>query len=358
MSTTEAPTFTPPKRARLDDVVPFEWLRPARLILMWTYLAGYLWWLKYKGLTVDRFSVAFAVGIFLICAFVGKSWRTWGVLLLDCMAYCVMWLSYEKTRGAADDGVSFFGLFRVKFPLQVTAMRNIDQFLFFGHDPNVVLQQHFWNTRVVRWYDAVAGTTYMTHFVFPMVVMAVLWAISHRQWARYMKRFATLLGVACLLFILLPTVPPWMAGSTQYHYRIIPPLHRNAGRGFYHLGMDSFRGGYQRALSNGNGVAAMPSLHASFALFTPAFFLPWIKPKWVKALVLLFPVIMLTSLVYLAEHWVIDGLIGWALTGASFWCWHWWEDRTRVVRAERARAALPALPPAPELSGAAEVAPA
>jgi hypothetical protein len=348
MSTTEAPTFTPlVGRARLDGVVPFEWLRPARLILMWTYLAGYLWWLKYKGLTVDRISVAMAVGVFLICAFVGKSWRTWGVLLLDCVAYCVMWLGYERTRGAADDGVSILGLFRIKFPLQVTAMRNIDKFLFFGHDPTVVLQQHFWNTTVVRWYDVVASATYMTHFVVPMVVMAVLWAISHRQWARYMKRFATLLGIACLMFILLPTVPPWMAGSAQFPYRIIPALHRNAGRGFYHLGMDSFRNSYAVALSNGNSVAAMPSLHASFALFTPAFFLPWIRPRWLKALVLIFPVLMLTSLVYLAEHWVIDGLIGWALTGGAFWFWRWWENRTRARRAARARVSLPPTPAGP-----------
>jgi hypothetical protein len=28
----------------------------------------------------------------------------------------------------------------------------------------------------------------------------------------------------------------------------------------------------------GNAVAAMPSLHAAFALFVPAFFLPWLRP--------------------------------------------------------------------------------
>jgi hypothetical protein len=50
---------------------------------------------------------------------------------------------------------------------------------------------------------------------------------------------------------------------------------------------------------------------------------------------------MLTSLVYLAEHWVIDGLVGWALTGGAFWFWRWWEDRDRARRAAWARAALP-----------------
>ncbi len=92
-----------------------------------------------------------------------------------------MWYAYERTRGAAD---------ALGFPVQVEAMRNIDRLLFFGNDPNVVLQQHFWNTPV-RWWDVVASSIYYTHFVFPVIALAVLWVVSHRQWVRFMKRFAT-----------------------------------------------------------------------------------------------------------------------------------------------------------------------
>jgi membrane-associated phospholipid phosphatase/cbb3-type cytochrome oxidase subunit 3 len=339
-TTTEAPTFTPASsRLSLRSVVPIDWLRLPRLTMMMFYLATYLWWLRFKGLPIDRVSVAISVGIFLVCAFIGKSWRTWGVLLLDCLFYCVMWLAYERTRGAADEGVSVFGLFTLPHQFQVESVRNIDRALFFGHDPNVVLQDHFWE-KSVRWYDVVASTTYMTHFVLPIIVMAVLWAISHRQWVRFMKRFATLLAVACALFVILPTAPPWMAGSPKYPYQLIHELHRDAGRGFRHLGFKGFTNDYKIQLSNGNAVAAMPSLHASFALIVPAFFLPWIRSKWLKALVLLFPVMMLTSLVYLGEHWVIDGLVGWAITGGAFWFWNTMERRQRVQRATRARVAL------------------
>lgn len=339
-ATAEAPTFVPPStRPGIGSVVPYEYLRPVRITLMFGYLGWYLVWLKVRGLTVDRVSVALLVAAFLVCAFVGRTWRTWGVLLLDCAAYCAMWVSYEATRGAADDGISVLGLFRVKFPIQVETMMHVDRFLFFGNDPNWVLQEHFWQGRI-RWWDVVAGTTYMTHFVFPMIVMAALWATSHRQWVRFMKRFATLLAVGCVMFMVLPTAPPWMLGTPKYPYQIMPELHRNAGRGFYHLGFDSWTTGYKLALSNGNGVAAMPSLHASFALIVPAFFLPWIRWKWVKALMLLFPVIMLASLVYLGEHWVIDGLVGWALTGGCFWFWGRMEQRTRSRRARFARATL------------------
>ena len=52
---------------------------------------------------------------------------------------------------------------------------------------------------------------------------------------------------------------------------------------------------------------------------------------------------MLTSLVYLGEHWVIDGLVGWAIVGGSFWFWNRMERRSRRRRAGRARIALAGL---------------
>ncbi len=315
----------------LADAVPVDWFRFVRLSLMGTYLVLYIRYLYLYGLPLDRISVAVSLFVFLGCAFVGRSMRTWAVLIIDVVLYAAMWFAYEMTRGAGDS---------LGFPLQVSAMRNIDKFLFFGHDPNVVLQQHFWEP-TIRWWDEVASTTYYTHFVFPVIVMAVLWATSHRQWVRFMKRFATLLGIGCIMFVVLPTAPPWMVSKAPYN--LIDKLNRNTGRGFYELGGRAVVNDWKNALDWGNAVAAMPSLHASFALIVPAFFLPWIKPKWLKALVLCFPVVMLTSLVYLGEHWVIDGIVGWLVVAFSFWFWGRMEQRTRTKRAAAARVALSAL---------------
>jgi len=44
--------------------------------------------------------------------------------------------------------------------------------------------------------------------------------------------------------------------------------------------------------------------------------------------------------VYLGEHWVIDGLVGWSITGGCFWFWNRMERRGRMRRAERSLAAL------------------
>jgi len=335
----DAPVATDVSPGRLPlTAVPHDPLFWARVAAMSAYGVGYIWWFRNKGLIIDRISVALSVAVFLGCAFAGKPWRRWATLAVDAVLYAFMWFCYEMTRGAAD---------HLGFPLQVQSVRNIDRFLFFGTDPNVWLQQHFYHPGVqnIRWYDEVASATYYTHFVFPVIALAVLWAASRVQWVRFMKRFASLLGVACIMFVILPTVPPWMASSNKYHYRLFPQLARHTGRGFTHLGFKGFVESWQSALDWGNAVAAMPSLHSAFSLFVPAFFLPWLRPKWLKALVLVFPLVMLTSLVYFGEHWVIDGLVGWSLVGGSFLFWNRMERRQRCRRADRARRALDAIAP-------------
>ena len=318
-------------RVALGAVVPIDYLAWVRRTALTIFCVYAIVWTRDHGILWDRLGIARAVAVFLVCAFVGRPARQWGILAIDLLLYCAMWYAYETTRGAADGKI-----FGIKFPLQVQSVRNIDRFLFFGNDPNVVLQSHFWKASV-HWYDKVASLTYFTHFIFVPIVMGALWATTHRQWERFMKRFATVLGVACVMFIVLPTVPPWMAAN---NYHLTPPLSRSAGRGFTAMGLHAAAVSWKNALDWGNAVAAMPSLHASFALIVPAFFLPWIKPRWLKAVVLLFPVLMLTSLVYLAEHWVIDGLVGWAIVGGSFLFWNRFEDRQRRNRAQRALAML------------------
>ncbi|MGZ4678954.1 MAG: phosphatase PAP2 family protein [Ilumatobacteraceae bacterium] len=318
-------------RVALGAIVPIDYLAWIRRVTLTCFCIYALIWTRDNGILWDRVGIAKAVAIFLACAFIGRPARQWATLALDLLLYCAMWFAYETTRGAADGRI--FGL---RFPLQVQAPRNIDRFLFFGHDPNTVLQQHFWRTSV-QWWDKVASLTYFTHFIFVPIAMGALWATSHRQWARFMKRFATVIGVACLMFIIFPTAPPWMVAN---NYHLMPKLSRSTGRGFVAVGLRAAAASWNNAKAWGNAVAAMPSLHASFALIVPAFFLPWIKPVWLKVIVLAFPVLMLTSLVYLAEHWVIDGLIGWAIVGASFLFWNRFEARQRHNRAERSLHAL------------------
>jgi membrane-associated phospholipid phosphatase len=84
----------------------------------------------------------------------------------------------------------------------------------------------------------------------------------------------------------------------------------------------------------------MPSLHAAFALLVVVFFFPRMGQRWVRSVLLLYPAAMALSLVYFAEHYVVDAIAGWALVGLSFLAWHRVEQRSRRRPATAAPSAV------------------
>jgi membrane-associated phospholipid phosphatase len=335
-----APPATLSYHAGLADVVRADpWFR-VRLALISLYALVYVVWFQVNGLITDRISVLLSVVILLAVAHTGQPLYRWRMLVVDFTLYVLMWVAYEESRGAAD---------RLGMPLQVESVRNIDRVLFFGTDPNVWMQRHFYEPAHVRWYDVVASITYYTHFVLPIAVIVVLWIAKRREWLRFIRRFATVLLVSCIGFVLVPTAPPWMAagGDTQIVLDALPPLDRPTGRGWSHLGLHGFVHAWEHGRDWANHIAAMPSLHAAYALIVVVFFFPWIRRWWIKALLLLFPVAMAASLVYFAEHYVVDALAGWALVGLAFLAWGRIERRSRDRRAATSRNALAGVAAAP-----------
>lgn len=321
------------RRRALDEVVRRDPWRKVRLALFTTYGVAYGLLLLTEGLVIDRVSVLICFAILLVIATVGRPLHRWGRVLIDFALYTSMWFVYEESRGAAD---------RLGFPLQVESVRNIDRFMFFGVDPNVWLQEHFLETGTVRWYDVVASIVYYSHFVLPPAVIVVLWVMNRREWLRFVKRFATTLLIAFTMFVVLPTAPPWMAGGGDREIRLnaLEPLRRTAGRGWTHLGLERFEALWDTGRDWANKVAAMPSLHAGYSLLVVAFFLPWIANRWMRAALLAFPVVMTIVLVYLAEHYVIDALAGFAVVGFSFVLWNRIEHHQRQHKLALTKRAL------------------
>lgn len=308
-----------------------------RLALVAAYVVGYVWWFFAHGIIIDRISVLISVAIFLVIASLGRPPRFWLMMFGDLALFVLMWLAYDESRGVAD---------RLGFPIQVESVRNIDRVLFLGADPVVWLQETFYRAGDVQWYDVVGSMIYYSHFIVPPVVIAALWFVNRHQWVRYMRRFATLLFAACATFVLLPTAPPWMAGggSNQLGLELdaLPPIARPTGRGWRYLGLDGFVQAWDHGRDWANQVAALPSLHAAFALFVVVFFFPWVRDWRLRALMLLYPLAMAVALAYFGEHYIVDAIAGWAIVGAAFLLWN------RIERRLEARAARNADEPADE----------
>jgi membrane-associated phospholipid phosphatase len=95
---------------------------------------------------------------------------------------------------------------------------------------------------------------------------------------------------------------------------------------------------FEHGKSYANDVAAMPSLHAAFALLFTLYL--WrLVPRYVRPVLALYPLAMTLALVYLGEHYVVDCIAGWIYAIAAFVSVNWAFER----RAQRA----PRLEPAP-----------
>ena len=317
-----------------------------RYALIGVYGAVYVWWFFANGIIIDRISVLWSFAIFLCVASVGRPAHEWLRTGRDLSFFVAMWIAYDESRGVADG---------LGMPIQVESIRNLDRLLFFGRDPVIDLQDAFHRTEVVermvdgrlkpftgtdvQWYDIVGSCIYYSHFIVPPVVIGVLWFRNRDQWVRYMRRFATLLFVSCLTFILLPTAPPWMASRGDASLGVdggaLPSLSRHTGAGWLELNLDGFVEAWDTGRDWANRVAAVPSLHSAFALFVVVFFWPFIANRYVRFALLAYPLAMAIALAYFAEHYIADALIGWLYVGGSFLLWN------RIERAIEARRRLP-----------------
>jgi membrane-associated phospholipid phosphatase len=63
-------------------------------------------------------------------------------------------------------------------------------------------------------------------------------------------------------------------------------------------------------------VAAVPSLHAAYALLIALFLWPIVRGPW-RIAVAAYPLAMAFALVYTAEHYVVDVLLGWLYAGVA-----------------------------------------
>ncbi len=232
---------------------------------------------------------------------------------------------YFYSRGLVDN---------LGFAVSVQTPIDVDRWLFGGHLPTEVLQQHLCGdpclrTSSPRWYDVLLTTVYASHFVAGLSIAGVLWIRSRDEWQRWMRRLLAISYAALAIYLLYPMAPPWWAAKYGY---LPVPLPRLTTRGWDDLGIERFNvllGGV------GNEVAAMPSLHTGIAVLIALYGVQRLRSPW-RWLLLAYPVLMGVALVYYAEHYVVDVLAAIPLAiGVLVGC-SWWERRRPPVASEEA----------------------
>ena len=271
------------------------------------------------GFPASRDRVLIWVLVGLVIAVIGRP-HALARLAVDFLPLIVFLFAYDLLRGAAD------GLFAHVYE---RPQLRVDEWLFGGTAPTVRLQRALWTPGHPHVWDFFALFVYLTYFIAPITVAAVLWRKAPHAFHRYISLWIGLSFAALATYAVFPASPPWLAsrhGLLPHVARITPYLSRQTG-----VDLTRVMGSQQFV----NKVAAVPSLHAATALLIALFFWSWTK-RW-RWLLVLYPLAMGFSLVYLGEHYVSDVLLGWLYAVVVFVVGNRIYDAVRSRDARRSR---------------------
>ena len=293
--------------------------RPLRWVAPTVYLAALSAYMWREGIPVgrERLLIWIVLGLLALSTANLGGWVR-GVVL-EWLPLALVLAVYDLLRGHAD-GLLFSTWYRPQL--------EADAFLFGGNVPTVWLQDRIWHgSDSVRWYDLVAWAVYVSYFVATYLVAGLLWFFARARFRRYVACVVLLAGMAFTTFALFPAAPPWLAsdvGELDPTTRLIGPI-----SGDIPFLSFSFEGLYERGSEYANPVAAVPSLHAAYTLLITLFL--WSSaPRWARPLLAAYPLAMAYALVYTAEHYVFDILLGWAYTVVAVWVVNRIADRMRA----------------------------
>ncbi|MGB8779051.1 MAG: phosphatase PAP2 family protein [Candidatus Bathyarchaeia archaeon] len=239
-------------------------------------------------LVLSAFCLAYGVlpgpELIALCFFVYAAYNKWTRRFVkDWFPFVSLFLSYEAMNGLVGS---------LALTVHVSEPINLELRLF-GSIPTLVLQQ-FCRTPFL---DYLCAFFYSLHFIAPAVFGFLLWKYRPENFGKYVLVLAIGTYSALVTFLIYPVAPPWSAvtGVT----RILLQVDKNIGIPFYRTLID---------FVSANPNAAFPSLHAMY---------PWLislfafKIKKAKALpIIVFPIGVWFSAVYLGEHYVIDVIGG------------------------------------------------
>nr|WP_225951643.1 phosphatase PAP2 family protein [Mycobacterium sp. OAS707] len=285
----------------------------------------------------------------LLAASIGQGRRMLYVVR-DWLPFALVLIAYDLSRGAAT---------LVGRPTMWHWQVDADRWMFAGTVPTVWLQERL-KVAYPPWWEIVISTVYMSFFILPYIVAAVLWLRDRAEWKAFVRLFVGLSFAALVIYTLLPAAPPWAAArctaadvasgpsGPDCMFRtgrgvpdggLLGAMHstrdgandwveRIVGRGWGKLNLQTASALIDQGQASVNLVAAIPSLHAGLTAAIAAFLWTRVARKW-RPLLAAYVLVMAFTLVYTAEHYVVDILLGWLLAGIVLLAIRWFEGRRR-----------------------------
>ena len=224
------------------------------------------------------------------------------------VAYAGIWFGFTALRGWVDD---------LGAPLRGAEVAAIDRWLGGGELPSQRLQDTLTGMSGVELLDRAMIAVHLSYFVVPHLAALWLWWRGVREGQgshlrRYLIALALLMGLGLLLHALVPTEPPWMLTAGDGQPEVQRLVSGRDASSSVTIGSD---GQLYGSFTDRNPVAAMPSLHLGISLAMALVLLP--VRRWLGILSLAYAAVMGFALVYLAEHYLVDVVVGGLLAAIS-----------------------------------------
>jgi membrane-associated phospholipid phosphatase len=244
-------------------------------------------------------------------------------VLVEWLPFVAIMLAYDLLRGVAR------GLLPHAHALpQIWFSNLIGQ----GSVPTAWLQERLWHGAAhLQWYDYATWLVYTSHFFVTPVLAAYLYVRSAALFRRFAAMVVLLAVSGLVTYAVYPAQPPWLSSE----HGLIPPTARLIDPISVQLPYVDVGPVFETGQRYANDVAAIPSLHAAYALLAVLFVGSRTSRKALRALLALYPLAMGFALVYSGEHYTLDILFGWVYAAAAFIA----VTRTRPFRAAQRHAA-------------------
>ena len=247
--------------------------------------------------------------------------RTWRLAVRDWWPIVLLLVAYLLLHELAAD---------LSPGAHVHPQLGFDENLFGGTAPTVRLQDALWVPGTLHWYDVLAWLVYLSHFFVTPIVAMVLWVRDRAAFLRFRMMFLLLTAAGFVTYVLYPAIPPWLAsrrGDMPHTVRVVHEV-------WSQLGLHSVAAVFGEKSDYAFPVGALPSLHAAWPFLLLLFFWP-VAGRW-RALLVVYAATMGLTLMYSADHFLFDILLGWTYATLAFVVGNWWWRRRHRVTAPAA----------------------
>ena len=155
---------------------------------------------------------------------------------------------------------------------------------------------------------------FVGHFIFTGIFFIWLYRLSCDGFRSFRDAFLIATAISVVVHYLFPTAPPRLAGVGLEDTLLL------------FSGIDI---GSPTSSAYSNPVAAVPSLHAAYALGVGIGVVRYTRSSLVRVAGAIYPPLVILTIVVTGNHFVLDAVAGIAVLGAGFLAVGWWRSRKR-----------------------------